>query len=183
MELPRSLWPVLEGGQARPFAVQAHADRRLPLLLRELEQHDYEGVTARLYQEAKGLELVAHLARVWAERKAPARWRWNRRDLERLHEARRRLSTPTGTPGSLAELARSLGLSPSKLKRGFREVFGTTMSETLREARLQAARRLLLETGLPLKTIALQVGFCDAASLGNAFRKRFGVPPGALRRS
>ena len=51
------------------------------------------------------------------------------------------------------------------------------------EIRLTRARALVLETQLPLAMIALEVGFANQGHLGNRFRRRFGVPPGALRRA
>ncbi|MFE6076651.1 hypothetical protein ACFVQB_19470 [Paenibacillus sp. NPDC057886] len=46
-------------------------------------------------------------------------------------------------PPSLLELSRLVGISDSKLKSGFKELFGTTVFGYLKEKRLDKARELL----------------------------------------
>jgi len=52
------------------------------------------------------------------------------------------------------------------------------MVETLR---LEAARRLLEETDLPLKRIAALTGHVDEQNLRRTFQRRMSVTPGAYR--
>ncbi|MFZ0605205.1 MAG: helix-turn-helix domain-containing protein [Roseiarcus sp.] len=49
--------------------------------------------------------------------------------------------------------------------------------------RLNAARRLVLNTNLSIAEVAERSGFSAIASLSRAFRRRFGSPPSAARRS
>ena len=86
-------------------------------------------------------------------------------------------------PESTAETAAAVGLSPRRLEVLFRQAFGTTPGAHGLALRLQAARRMLAETQHPLAEVALRTGFTSPATLSRAFRKAFGHPPGALRRS
>ena len=47
--------------------------------------------------------------------------------------------------------------------------------------RLNAARRLVLDTNLPIAEVAERSGFSAIASLSRAFRRQFGAPPSAAR--
>ncbi|MNW14347.1 HTH-type transcriptional regulator GadW [compost metagenome] len=47
----------------------------------------------------------------------------------------------------------------------------------LLEARLLHAKRLLATTGLPVKTVALEVGFSQTSYFGRRFREREGMTP------
>ncbi|MEL6441579.1 MAG: AraC family transcriptional regulator [Cyanobacteria bacterium J06621_8] len=67
------------------------------------------------------------------------------------------------------------GLNDCTLKRGFREVFGTTAFGYLHEYRLEQARLLLLENCLNVAEIANQVGFTSYRSLSRGFRKKYDV--------
>jgi transcriptional regulator GlxA family with amidase domain len=49
--------------------------------------------------------------------------------------------------------------------------------------RIAEAQRLLRSTGLPLKAIAVSVGFCDQYALSNRFLAVVGERPSAWRRS
>ena len=50
------------------------------------------------------------------------------------------------------------------------------------EVLVDAAARLLTETSLRVKQIAVRTGFGDAGSLGTAFARRHGATPSAFRR-
>lgn len=181
MALPPTLQRMLENGETAPLVEHGWLDRRHSLILNDLLHCPWTGAAAQLYQQAKGLELLACLSQALAERKSEPRERWRRADVDRLYAAREFLLANLEAPPTLIALARYAGLCATKLKRGFREIFNTTVTDTLRDARLQSARRLLAKTDLPLKAIAEQVGYSDAASLSHAFRSHFGIAPGQVR--
>lgn len=78
---------------------------------------------------------------------------------------------------SIPQLASAVGLSQRRLVYGFKQVFDTTIYGHLRECRMEAARRMLEETDMPLKQIAYLVGYGHANNLIAAFRGRYGIPP------
>ncbi|MDO1585246.1 helix-turn-helix transcriptional regulator [Rhizobium oryzicola] len=78
---------------------------------------------------------------------------------------------------SIPTLASAVGLSQRRLVFGFKQIFDTTVYGHLRECRMEAARRMLEETDMPLKQIAYLVGYGHANNLIAAFRSRYGVPP------
>jgi AraC family transcriptional regulator len=47
---------------------------------------------------------------------------------------------------------------------------------------LDRARRLLATTGLPIKAVAADCGFCDQAHLTRMFSAEFGETPAVFRR-
>jgi transcriptional regulator GlxA family with amidase domain len=78
---------------------------------------------------------------------------------------------------SLATLAQQAGTSERNLSRIFRQATGMAVREFVEAVRLDVARRLLEETGLPLKRIALDSGFGTTEVLRAAFIRRLGVGP------
>jgi AraC-like DNA-binding protein len=181
--LPVAVRRLAEGNKPRPFTMPGSLDGRLGMLINDLMTTNYTGSALRIYQEAKGLELIALLLDALENRKSKRYTRWKRRDIALLHEAKVKLTINLENPPSMVELANSIGMSPTKLKLGFREVLGTTVTDTLRNARLHLARSLLETSDLPLKAIAGRCGFCDASSLSHAFSSHYGLNPGELRRS
>ncbi|RTQ48616.1 AraC family transcriptional regulator [Hymenobacter gummosus] len=83
----------------------------------------------------------------------------------------------------LLELARLFGTNDFKLKKGFRQLFDTTVFGYVAEKRLTVAQQLLTLTDQPVQDIAESVGFTNAAHFATAFRKKFGVAPSQVRRS
>jgi AraC-like DNA-binding protein len=94
-----------------------------------------------------------------------------------IEEARRILVADMAAPPSLAGLARSVGLTEKALSAGFRDAFGATVFETLRNERLEHARLALADQQLPLKLIAARVGYSHVNNFIAAFTARYGAPP------
>lgn len=106
----------------------------------------------------------------------------SRADVDGIHAARDLLLERLDDPPTLAELARHARTNEFKLKRGFREIFGTSPYAYFLRHRLELARSWLLDTDWSIARIGRRVGYRDPAHFTNAFRKHFGVPPSALRR-
>jgi AraC-like DNA-binding protein len=102
-------------------------------------------------------------------------------DIERIHRVQEILMNRLTDPPTLAELSKSVGTNEYKLKRGFKEVFGTTPYAYHLEHKLELARSYILDTDLTIAEIAYEVGYSDPAHLTNAFRKQYGIPPSNLR--
>jgi AraC family transcriptional regulator len=80
------------------------------------------------------------------------------------------------------EVARAARVHPVHLARVFRRVYGRTPGDFVRHHRLERAASLLRETRRPISEVALSSGFADQSHLSHAFKRRFGVTPGAYRR-
>jgi AraC-like DNA-binding protein len=81
----------------------------------------------------------------------------------------------------IAELAGSLGYSPSHFSRMFRRSFGITPHTYVMRRRVAVAQLLLTRTDLRLAEVALKAGFCDQSHLTRSFRQFAGLPPRAYR--
>ena len=84
---------------------------------------------------------------------------------------------------SLTELAHQVGTNERRLNELFRKETGATVFAWLREQRFLLACELLAETALEIQQISDQVGYGNAANFTTMFKERFGVTPGAYRRS
>jgi transcriptional regulator GlxA family with amidase domain len=77
-------------------------------------------------------------------------------------------------------LAARSGLSERSFYRKFLAATGDSPARFIESVRLDAARTLLSQ-GLPLKTIAAQVGLAPTARFTRAFERRFGISPSLFR--
>jgi AraC family transcriptional regulator, regulatory protein of adaptative response / methylated-DNA-[protein]-cysteine methyltransferase len=83
---------------------------------------------------------------------------------------------------SVAKLADCLGVGPRHLLRLFLQHVGATPSEVAATRRVQAAKRLLDRTAMPLSEIAFTAGFRSIRRFNDAFRVTYGRPPSSFRR-
>jgi len=82
---------------------------------------------------------------------------------------------------SLESLGDIAGMSRSVFAERFKETFGRTAINCLKEIRLRRAAHLLTATDLPVKTIAFQVGFESRSYFSRAFKAFAGIDPAGFR--
>jgi AraC family transcriptional regulator, regulatory protein of adaptative response / methylated-DNA-[protein]-cysteine methyltransferase len=82
---------------------------------------------------------------------------------------------------SVNDLADRLGIGPRHLLRLFLRHAGATPSEVAATRRIQAAKRLIDGTKMPLAQIAFAAGFGSVRRFNDAFRATYGRPPSSFR--
>jgi transcriptional regulator GlxA family with amidase domain len=82
---------------------------------------------------------------------------------------------------TLTELAKVTFLSISALERRFKKHLKKTPKQFMNDVRLENARRLLIESNLPIATIASECGFTDHSYFSKQFRLLFGQLPSSFR--
>jgi len=98
----------------------------------------------------------------------------------RLEQIRHLLEQAPEQEYTLAQLAAQAAMSPSSLRSKFRQAYGCTVFDYLRDCRLALARRYLLE-GHSVQQAAWMSGYQHATNFATAFRRRYGICPGAVR--
>ena len=81
----------------------------------------------------------------------------------------------------MAKLGRLAGLSPNHLSGLFRAEYGLPPHRYLVARRLERAKALIGEEGLPVREAARCCGFASPQHLTRAFRAAFGVAPAIWR--
>jgi AraC family transcriptional regulator, regulatory protein of adaptative response / methylated-DNA-[protein]-cysteine methyltransferase len=84
--------------------------------------------------------------------------------------------------GSVGALAEKLGIGPRHMLRLFLRHAGATPSELASTRRVQAAKRLIDETAMPLAEIAFAAGFRSVRRFNDTFKQTYGRAPAAMRR-
>jgi LacI family transcriptional regulator len=87
-----------------------------------------------------------------------------------------------GRPIQIDDVVRHVAISRRALEIRFRDAIGRTILSEIQRIRLQRAKRLLLETDLPLPIVAESAGFGTPSYLVQVFRQRVGVTPAKYRR-
>jgi AraC family transcriptional regulator len=137
------------------------------------ELHHRDDVT-ELAVEGLVLELLAACARWRSGALAGTAPHW-------LREVRAQLHDRVAEHLSLAELARSAGVSADHMMRMFRRHYGCTLGEYVRDLRIEFARGALERTEKSLADIAGAAGFADQSHMTREFRRKLGVTPARYR--
>lgn len=142
----------------------------------------YDETTRQFYYDIKVRELLYQLLETSFKRDNKS-YHFTPFEIARIHEARSILEKHIDKkPPSIKWLSKQVALNEFKLKSGFRKYFHSGIFEWLMEQKMQYARQLILNTNKPIKEIASLIGYPRTTNFITAFRRLFGVTPGALRR-
>ncbi|MBW4510705.1 MAG: AraC family transcriptional regulator [Scytonematopsis contorta HA4267-MV1] len=124
-----------------------------------------------VYLQGKILELIAlHLAPILDNgNKKQALSRLKPDTIERVYQAQEILRSRLENPPSLLELAQLVGVSDRTLRRGFHELFGTTVFGYLTEKRMEQAEILLREGNSSVAEVANIVGYSHLSLFARSF--------------
>lgn len=100
-----------------------------------------------------------------------------------LDDVRHYMAQHYHEPISIDSLALLSSLSPNYFGEAFKKAYGQNATDYLTELRIGQAKKLLRETDLLLKEIALQVGYSDEFYFSRKFKKVVGISPSAYSKT
>ncbi len=103
-------------------------------------------------------------------------------DVRCLRKARDLILSQYTPPPTIEEIARAVGLSATKLKSGFKALFGKSISQYANDQRMAHALELLRKSDIPILLVAEALGYEYQNSFTVAFRRHFNVLPKDYRR-
>jgi AraC-like DNA-binding protein len=130
--------------------------------------------------------LLVHALRQWIDQQSTshgaAGWLRALRDPT-VASALSLIHGQVGRPWTLTTLAAEVGVSPSALKRRFRELTGEPPGAYLTRWRIDTAARLLHDTDRPVGRIAGDVGYRSQYAFNRAFARARRQSPGRYRQA
>lgn len=147
-------------------------------LLAELES---EGLSGRLYAESLGNVLAVHLLRHYTAAGAGAQRFTGGLSGQKLRRVMAFIADNCESDLSLAELARVAGMSTFHFAREFKRTTGTTPHQCVIKFRVERAKSLLTESGMPLAEVSTLAGFSHQSHFTRLFRRLTGTTPHSYR--
>lgn len=101
----------------------------------------------------------------------------NDADREKIALARDILLQHIGEPLTIKELSRKAAINECYLKKGFKEMYGTTIFDFFQSQRMEHAKYLLYEKGLSVTDVSASLGYSSISHFSTAFKKHTGLKP------
>lgn len=155
------------------------------VVLKEIIDNQTFGALKKLFLESRALNL---LYRFYKENEANQNTCEGCKFLnlptekEKIVKAKEILLYNLEQPPTIPELAKQVGINQCYLKKGFKEMFDSTVYDYIQHQRMQKARMLLISTTQPIGAIAEAVGFSSVSSFSQSFKKIVGVLPSELQK-
>ena len=133
--------------------------------------------------EAKILEFIAlQLNQMVKEDQGKSTQKMKPADRDALFALKEFLNKTFTKEHSLRTLSKSFGLNEFKLKRGFKELFGTTVFDYLHDLKMEYARQRLSGEDVLINEVSGLVGYKNPNHFSTAFKRKFGINPTQVRR-
>jgi AraC-like DNA-binding protein len=145
-----------------------------------LLNHSYSGALENIFVNAKVHELLLYSLECLVDEKEEGftcKFLADESGRERIYRARDILLQHIGDPITIKELSRKVAMNECYLKKGFKEVFGTTIFDFYQQQRMEHAKYLLYEKGLSVTDVSALLGYSSISHFSAAFKKHTGIKP------
>ena len=150
------------------------------MILDSLLNHSYTGTLENIYVNAKIHELLLFSLDCLVDEKEEGfscKFLADDFGKERIYQARDILLQRIGDPITIKELSRKVAMNECYLKKGFKEVYGTTIFDFYQQQRMEHAKYLLYEKGLSVTDVSALLGYSSISHFSAAFKKHTGLKP------
>ena len=160
--------------------------RSLPLcsrtrtVLEELMNHKYTDSLENIFINAQTQMLLLYSIECMCgedEEGFSCKFLANKVDRDKIALARKILLDHIGEPLTIKELSRKAAINECYLKKGFKEMYGTTIFDFFQSQRMEHAKYLLYEKGLTVTEVSDSLGYSSISHFSTAFKKHTGIKP------
>jgi len=149
----------------------------LQKIVDEIVGESVEDTFKLFFLRVKAEELVCRLLIELEKRDAKQLYPVNNNDIEILYQIKAQMLQQLETPPLIKDLAIKAGMSPTKLKRLFKQIFGNSIFNYYQEFRMKEAAYLLKEQKQPVSAVGYQLGFINLGHFSKVFTAHIGMKP------
>jgi AraC family transcriptional regulator, transcriptional activator of the genes for pyochelin and ferripyochelin receptors len=148
-------------------------------VIESIRKCSFTGITRYLFLESKMMELFAlQMEQVRSDVRASNSL--SAIDKDKLYTLKEYIENAYLDQFTLRDLTYKFGLNEFKLKKGYKQLFQTTVFGHVHQLRMQRAKILLKERAMNVSEAAFFIGYENVSSFCTEFKKRFGFSPGTL---
>ncbi|MEO6327412.1 MAG: AraC family transcriptional regulator [Ginsengibacter sp.] len=153
---------------------------RTRMVLQALLNHNYTDSFENIYINAQTQMLLLYSMECMAGEKEDSfscKFLANEADRNKISLAREILLKHISEPLTIKELSRKVAINECYLKKGFKEMYGTTIFDFFQSQRMEHAKYLLYEKGLSVTDVSMLLGYSSISHFSTAFKKHTGLKP------
>lgn len=157
------------------FFLHETMTREMERTLKQLSQiNETTPLPALLYQ-TRAQELIYFLFARLLSRKTGVALSINQEDVKKIYQVRASILADLSAPPKLSELARHIGMSSTKMKQLFRQIFGDSIYNYFQVERMNEAAQLLKD--FSVSQVGYRIGFSNLSHFTRLFEKHHQMKP------
>ena len=177
--------PVLQSllQNTQPLLFEQIIYPSLQRIVDEIVSESVDPTFELFYRRVKAEELICRLLMELEKRDEQKLYALNTIDIQATYKVKEQILKHLETPPVINELAVCANMSPSKLKRLFKQIFGNSIFSYYQEFRMQEAARLLTKEKLSVSDVGYKLGFTNLSHFSRVFEEHIGMKPKQYSRS
>lgn len=176
---PTGKSPVLQSllTNTQPLLFEEMISPSLQTIIDELTNESVDEPFDLFFRRIKAEELICRLLMELEKRDEKQLYALNSHDIQTIYWIKKQLLERLEVPPVISELAVCAHMSPTKLKRLFKQMFGNSLFRYYQSFRMQEAARLLKEKQLSVSEVGYQLGFTNLSHFSRVFEEYIGMKP------
>lgn len=155
----------------------------LQKIVDEIVTESVDEIFELFFLRVKAEELICRLLMELEKRDEKHLYALNSRDVQIIYKVKEQMLRHLEIPPIIRELAEGANMSPTKLKRLFKQIFGNSIFNYYQGFRLKEAARLLKVEKLSVSDVGYELGFTNLSHFSRAFKEHIGMNPKQYSRS
>ncbi|OPC51409.1 helix-turn-helix transcriptional regulator [Elizabethkingia anophelis] len=171
--------PILKGllQNAQPYLFEQVLYSSLQEIVNDIISENTEEVFELFFLRVKAEELICRLLMNLGKRDEKQLYALNVHDIEAIYRVKALIIEDLGVPPVISELSVLAGMSPTKLKRLFSQIFGNSIFSYYQNLRMKEAAALLREKKYSVSEVGYKLGFTNLGHFSRIFKQHIGMSP------
>ncbi|HET8753396.1 MAG TPA: AraC family transcriptional regulator [Salinimicrobium sp.] len=180
LDLGKDMAEVFKDQKAeKAFYYQGHYSIKVADIVEEINSEEFSGFLRSIFVEGKAFEMlsleIAQYHDDQREDRLPQILR--RSDVEKVKITAERIQKELEINHSVDFLAKEAGTNVNKLQDGFKYMFGLTVNKYMQQAKLEAAKEMLISSDYNISQISGMIGLNNRSYFSKIFKEKYGVSP------
>ncbi|QCX01963.1 helix-turn-helix transcriptional regulator [Aggregatimonas sangjinii] len=158
---------------------KSHYSLDISRFIEEFTECELQGFMKAVYQEGKAYEILTHhLKQYLDDLNEPDKRKILRQStVNRIEKAVDLIKEEIATVGNVVALANDVGLNQNTLQAGFKQLYGKSVNQFIRDERIEMAKDLIETSNMNITEITYAIGINSRSYFSKLFKEKFSVSP------
>ncbi|MET3029296.1 AraC family transcriptional regulator [Flavobacterium sp. UW10123] len=167
----------------QPILFEESISPKIQEVALEIIESDVPDTLADFFFKIKAEELICLTLKELLKREKTTLHVLNEIDVQKIYEVRDAILNEIHVPPVIKNLASQIGMSESKFKRLFKQIFGNSFFSYYQKLRMKEASRLLKENKMSVSEVGYALGFSNLSHFTKVFEEHNGTKPKAFQKN